>query len=399
VSTKLPEKNVLDLSHSWHDERGSDFDLELPPNIKTLTGVRGFAALWVVLFHFQSGSFSFGIERAGPWIQHGFWGVDVFFVLSGFVLSLVYESKFSRKLTSTNYLHYLGLRLARIYPLHLLTLAGAFTIYALSMTIGHRTAAAGHFGQYDAIMNLTLLHAWGTTRFLSWNDVSWSISAEWFAYLFLLVPCVRLLRNIPNPALYLIAAIPWCLLIFVYLPMRTSKLLDMTYDFGIFRIAPEFLGGYVAYRTFAAMRRSPVAGDFLSIAGLAGIIFVTYYDSWQILLLPACILFLIGLSVEGPAAAFVFGNRISVLLGEVSYAIYMCHIIVLVVFDAVIKRLPLRQAPMWVHTGVLTGAVVAVLLMSYGLYAIVERPSRKWGRAKLDSLLLSETHHPGQFAG
>jgi peptidoglycan/LPS O-acetylase OafA/YrhL len=124
-----------------------------------------------------------------------FWGVDVFFVLSGFVLSYVYEASFIQKVASAGYLHYLGVRLARIYPLHLLTMAAAFAIYALSATIGRGTVPAGHFGLYDAMMNLTLLHAWGTTKVLSWNDVSWSISAEWFAYLFLLVPCVRLLET------------------------------------------------------------------------------------------------------------------------------------------------------------------------------------------------------------
>jgi peptidoglycan/LPS O-acetylase OafA/YrhL len=272
----------------------------------------------------------------------------------------------------------------------LVTLAAAFAVYTLSVTVGHGTAAAGHFSLYEAIMNMALLHAWGTTQFLNWNDVSWSISAEWFAYLFLFVPCVRLLRNIPSRALWLIAAIPWCLLIFVYLPMRSSRLLDMTYDFGILRIAPEFLGGYVAYRLFIAMRRNLLAGDLLSFAGLAGIVFVTYYDSWQVLLLPACMLFLVGLGEEGPFASLIFGNRISTLLGEVSYSIYMCHIIVLVVFDATIKRLHLQQTPIWMQAGLITSSIIAVLVTSYCLYALVERPSRKWGRARLDRMLLAE---------
>jgi peptidoglycan/LPS O-acetylase OafA/YrhL len=136
----------------------------------------------------------------------------------------------------------------------------------------------------------------------------------------------------------------------------------------------------------------PAAGDFLSLAGLAGIVFVTYYDSLQVLLLPACMLFVIGLSFEGQAASFIFGNPISLLLGEVSYSIYMCHILVLAVLDAFIKPLPLGQASMWMHTGVLAGAVAAVLLASYALYVVVERPARKWGRAKLDYLIAADHH-------
>src|SRR5436190_14363012 len=198
--------------------------------------MRGFAALWVVLFHLQSGPFSHGISLPGEFIRHGFWGVDVFFVLSGFILSYVYEASFVGKIVPADYFHYLGLRLARIYPLHLVTFAAAFACYIWSVTIGHGTATTANFGFHEAIMNLTLLHAWGTTKSLSWNDVSWSISAEWFAYVFLLVPCVRLLRDVPRRMLYLITAAAWGLVIFVYLPLTSSTLLDMTYDFGIVRI-------------------------------------------------------------------------------------------------------------------------------------------------------------------
>jgi peptidoglycan/LPS O-acetylase OafA/YrhL len=359
-------------------------ELELPRTIRTLTGVRGFAALWVVLFHLQSGVFSWGITKPGELIRHAFWGVDILFVLSGFVLSHVYEATFIQKITTENYLRYLGLRLARIYPLHLLTFVAAFVCYVISLSIGNGTGAGAHFSLSEGIMNLTLLHAWGTTRFLSWNDVSWSISAEWFAYLFLLVPCIRLLRNLPQWMLYLITATGWCLLIFVYVPLRSSRLLDMTYDFGILRIAPEFLGGYVAYQSAKAMPRNSTLGDVVSLAGLVGLVLVCYYDSKQVLLLPSSILFVIGLSAEGRGCSFLFGNRISTILGEVSYAIYMCHVLVLIVLDGVLKRLPLPQ-PTWLTSSILVITSLAVIVAtSCTLYLLVEQPCRRWARTKLE---------------
>jgi peptidoglycan/LPS O-acetylase OafA/YrhL len=361
-------------------------ELKLPGNIKTLTGVRGFAALWVVLFHIQGSPFSH-ISLPAEFIKHGFWGVDVFFVLSGFVLSHVYERSFAEKIVPGDYFHYQGLRLARIYPLHLVTFVAAFACYILSVTIGHGTAAAANFGFHEAIMNLTLLHAWGTTKSLSWNDVSWSISAEWFAYLFLLVPCIRLLRNVPLKVLYTIAAISWCLVIFVYLPVRTSNLLDMTYDFGILRMAPEFLGGYVAYQSARAIRRNPIIGDLACLAGLVGIVFVASQDTFQALLLPVCMLFLVGLSMEGPVGSFFFGNRIAMFLGEVSYSIYMCHVLVLMVIDGVVKRLPLPQTLSWFGAGIAVGSLIAIIVTSHCLYILVERPCRKWARIRLERRL------------
>jgi len=361
--------------------------MALPRNIKTLTGIRGFAALWVVFFHLQAASYFHVTPLFKDFIQHGFWGVDVFFVLSGFVLAHVYESGFVQKVSLNNYLRYLGLRLGRIYPLHAVTTAAAFAAYLFSIRLGRGTAAGSHFGLYEGAMSMALLHAWGTTRYLSWNDVSWSISAEWFAYLFMLVPCIRLLRNISLRQLYFLAAVPWCLLIFVYMPQRTSHLLDMTYDFGILRIAPEFLGGYVAYRTASAIRQSPIASDVESIAGLAAIVFVAYRDSFQILLLPACMLFLIGLSVEGPVVSWIFGNRVSVLAGELSYSIYMCHALVLFVFDGLLKRLHPAQAAMFTGAGTVLISILTVFLSSYGLYMLIERPCRNWARKELDRLL------------
>jgi len=358
--------------------------LEFPRTIKTLTGVRGFAALWVVLFHLQSGAFSYGISRPGEFIKHGFWGVDLFFVLSGFVLTHVYETTFIQKVTFENYVRYLGMRLARIYPLHLVTFGAAFVCYAVSLTIGHRSAANADFTVYDGLMSLALLHAWGTTKSLSWNEVSWSISAEWFAYLFLLVPCVRLLRDVPQRMLYLITATVWCLVIFVYLPGTSSRTLDMTYDFGVIRIVPEFFGGYVAYQSARVIRRNPVLGDVQSLAGLAGIVLITYHDSLLALLLPACILFLVGLSVEGPVCAFLFGNRVSTLLGDASYSIYMCHVLVLVIFDGVLRRLPLPQVSLWTNWLPVPISIALIVLTSLVLYLAVERPCRRWARRKLE---------------
>ena len=93
------------------------------PELKPLTSIRGLAAIWVVFFHYN---------RTFELSQMGYLGVDLFFILSGFIISYVYMDKFSSsELVSKNIKRFLALRLARIYPLHIFhitTYGGLYTL-------------------------------------------------------------------------------------------------------------------------------------------------------------------------------------------------------------------------------------------------------------------------------
>jgi peptidoglycan/LPS O-acetylase OafA/YrhL len=148
----------------------------MPQNLKILAAVRFFAAMWVLSFHFwpSLGSSMWNI------VVKGYLGVELFFVLSGFILSHVYLSAFGERRFS--YANFLWARLARIYPVHLVMLAGMAALIAAAALAGIRT------GDKVPILSslpaeLTLTPAWGFAPEGGWNHPSWSISAEWFAYL------------------------------------------------------------------------------------------------------------------------------------------------------------------------------------------------------------------------
>src|ERR1700704_1066654 len=90
-------------------------------DIRSLTSIRGIAAWWIVLFHFREYTPLLDNASTGHVIGHGYLAVDLFFELSGFVIALNY-GRFFRNLNLAEYLRFLGRRLARIYPLHLLML-------------------------------------------------------------------------------------------------------------------------------------------------------------------------------------------------------------------------------------------------------------------------------------
>src|SRR5579872_5470162 len=85
--------------------------------IKPLTSIRGIAAMWVYFSHCQF------LEAYNPFFArltgNGFYGVDIFFILSGFILSYVHIEDFTAgAAVRSNYTRFLFLRFARIYPLH-----------------------------------------------------------------------------------------------------------------------------------------------------------------------------------------------------------------------------------------------------------------------------------------
>src|SRR4029077_5875685 len=90
--------------------------------LASLTPLRGIAALWAVLFHFCWYFPAIHPERYTGAVYKGYLAVDLFFVLSGFVITHVYREGFARRVTGRRYWDFLKARVARVYPLHLTVL-------------------------------------------------------------------------------------------------------------------------------------------------------------------------------------------------------------------------------------------------------------------------------------
>jgi peptidoglycan/LPS O-acetylase OafA/YrhL len=180
----------------------------LPPapksrEIRALTGLRGIAALYVVFFH-ANGLHAFP-AAIRPFVSHGYIAVDLFFILSGFVMAMTYGGLFENGFSFAAFRKFLLLRLARIYPLYILMTV----ITAVMIT----TVLSGTYRFDDNVLralpyNITMTHVWG----LAYSIVppSWSISTEWAAYLLF----------------------PVCVLVAMWLPRRYA-LLGVVAAFGI----------------------------------------------------------------------------------------------------------------------------------------------------------------------
>jgi peptidoglycan/LPS O-acetylase OafA/YrhL len=150
-----------------------------PEHLASLTPLRGVAALWVVVFHYCWHLPAIQPDRYTGAVYKGYLAVDLFFMLSGFVISHVYHGAFAHRVTGQRYRDFLKARVARIYPLHLTVL-----LLFVATAVGERAVAFAHGGSLGPIplvgerslgaffANLLMLQGiWA--RELSWNDPAW----------------------------------------------------------------------------------------------------------------------------------------------------------------------------------------------------------------------------------
>ena len=162
---------------------------EIKGEIKALTGLRIVAAVWVVLFHFRPmlSDISPDLrENLSPVLNCGAEGVDLFFILSGFVLAWNYLDRMGRSWSTRETLHFLWLRLARVYPVYLVTLHLAALLVILSLHVGHvPLPEVSSLTAISYVRQILLVQLWFEPFFdgTSWDGPAWSISAEWLAYL------------------------------------------------------------------------------------------------------------------------------------------------------------------------------------------------------------------------
>ncbi|MFE9201855.1 acyltransferase family protein [Micromonospora sp. NPDC007230] len=291
--------------------------------LPSLTGLRWVAALLV--FGFHAGTMRIVAEpdyqAVVSWLfTLGLSGVEFFFILSGFVLVWSYRDGEPRRA-------FLRRRLAKIYPNHLVTFVAALLVAFWF---------ADPVGLWAAMGNLALVQAWNPTpgHFYSVNTVSWSLSCELAFYLCLpfVLPYLRrsrtgLLRAVVVAAPLLILALwPGQLLV----PEE-----DRWWFTQVFPVARslEFWMGVAAAEL---MRRGRWRGPNLTVASLLFVATWVVAAQWVRAELWAALLAVAYLLVITAAAdADVHGRRTPwrsrpmVWLGEVSFAFYLVHVLVM----------------------------------------------------------------------
>jgi peptidoglycan/LPS O-acetylase OafA/YrhL len=323
----------------------------------------------IILYHFQN-QMSFG--DAAPIVRARLEGltlaVDLFFFISGFVISSVYVGRVSNLATFGSYM---GKRVARLLPLHWATFA-VFAAFGILNAMGH--LPSNHPEIYDvrcAAPNLLLLHAFGLCRSLTFNYVSWSISAEMGMYVvFPLLAFIAVRRHL---ALLVVAAV--IALLTVASEQRGLSWLEWSFDLGVLRALPTFLLGMIAFQYRGVLSRVPRAAIWLLVA--CAVFVAGCLLHWpKPLLLP--LVYCIG--ALGIAASEQRSSRTArrlAPLGQLTYSLYMLHPLVQSVLLTGIGAgvLKLRGASMNLFV---VATMVLMLPIAWLSLVLFERPARHW---------------------
>ena len=369
-----------------------------------LDGWRGICACLVALYHFPVYSNLYDLA----FIRNAYLFVDFFFVLSGFVITASY----SQRLTDGKAFSVFMLRrLGRLYPLHLFVLVlwvalEAAKWVALTQGLGQftnppftNTTSTESLG-----LNLLMLHSFGLTDYLSWNYPSWSISSELAAYLCFGL-CTWWLRQTWLVYACVILVAPWLI-------YQQEGNMYVTYDYGYLRCLMGFFSGVFIYKCYQHLKQISTKAWSLITATLLELIVVTIawgFVSW----VDKTALSILAPFVFAPMV-FVFAFQAGliskilstgplILIGALSYSIYMIHALVQELFKLVfLGVLPQLTGRSWAtpsEEGPLIGLTIPqgdvlhiamlalVIAISYITWRVIELPAKSWANRRIHQRL------------
>ncbi|OYW29424.1 MAG: acyltransferase [Caulobacter sp. 12-67-6] len=340
-------------------------------NIKPLTALRFIAAFWVVIFHYWP---NLAVGFTPALATKGYLGVEAFFILSGFILCHVYLQGFGQG--QFRYGDFLWNRLARVYPLHLATLLGIGLMAAVASLAG--IAVGNNIVSWEALpANLLLVHAWGFAPVAGWNHASWSISAEWFAYLTFPAFAFAAWKLREKPFLAVGLALAFIAALYpAFQALAGFPLTAATIKWGALRIVPCFAFGcalHALWRSGVIPSRLAAPGLLITSALVLGAVQLGAPDMIIVAALGGLILALACLAASGSSFAT---QSIFVYLGEISYSTYMiCIPWKIIAVNAATKILGIEgeQLPLLIWIAI----VAALVPLSAASYHLIEKPARE----------------------
>jgi peptidoglycan/LPS O-acetylase OafA/YrhL len=293
----------------------------MPRRFDSLDGLRGISALMIVLYHVRWSNHFTELH----FFREAYLFVDVFFILSGFVLTRTYAD---RLYTARDASDFLILRFFRIYPLHIAVLL-AFVLYELTkIPMSHFGLDAHPFrdSPFAFLSNLFLVQSFTFSDHLTWNVPSWSISSEAVAYLlFAGATIVGLIARREFVHCGIIVAIGSYVMVLRY----KGSLFAVT-DLAVLRCLGGFLIGAVVakvpHAAFARLSNAILGAIAVVLVGAATAVLSLFSGYWEILAIPVFALLILILQFDQGLPARLLKSPPCVFMGQISYSIYIWYI-------------------------------------------------------------------------
>ncbi|MFD1818848.1 Peptidoglycan/LPS O-acetylase OafA/YrhL, contains acyltransferase and SGNH-hydrolase domains [Pseudarcicella hirudinis] len=346
--------------------------------INSIQLLRGIAAIVVVIYHisvFTKNSYSQFFYH--NYFSIGFAGVDLFFVISGFIIHYTSQKYLNNP---ARFKEYLKKRFVRIYPIYWVTL-GALVVVSIVLTdflgIKLHTELPDTFSSAVRTMFLLPGH-------FAINAVSWTLSYELLFYAFFSLLIISGRFKVLGIICIIISLINgfyikhlWGVVPFTY----------FGFFFSLYNV--EFLFGYLLYFAYKKVDFSSLPGNLIVLAGSLGALIYwggqvfdcAYYPRLIIFGIPAAFVVFSCLQLE--KAGHLKVPDWCVLLGDASYVIYLIHIPALLLLNKLPSMFGFESAQVdWI--GFNTLALFLIIIISVIIHKIIEKPlttflSRKMG--------------------
>jgi peptidoglycan/LPS O-acetylase OafA/YrhL len=403
--------------------------------IRSLTGIRGVAALWVVTCHWSGDELS-GIAK--DIAQHGYAAVDLFMILSGFVLAMAYVPR------ETGYRYFVWQRSCRLYPLYAVT---TLVCLAEDWWLGFGVFAPDGGPAVPAVLSnllMTTTHLWDVDAI---DGPSWSISVEFTLNLFFPMFVLLCARLSWRWSVFVAALCGVALVLVSVLNHRLNsgvagELGTLDTRLMYLRCGPEFALGMLCWRLWqqaacsavfnpgnqvkvaprgippvssqSVARNSlvatpqivsgwsqrcrdieekslpPAALSFTRLFGgtawlgavVLAMLAMTPFKAMDLPFVVGCCLLVIGLASERSWIAAALGTPVLHWLGTISFSLYLWHAAFIPLRPILVHALPLTDpaAATMVANTINLGIVLAVSTLSYHRFEI---PVRRWLRGRV----------------
>ena len=376
--------------------------LESKPRYEILDGLRGVAALMVVIFHcFET----YSKEHADQIVNHGYLAVDFFFVLSGFVIGYAYDDRWDRMTTWG----FFKRRLTRLHPMVIAgTLVGAALFFFAGTAFPETLKTPAWKFALCLVMGLLILpcpnsldiRGWGELN--SFNGPQWTLTFEYIGNILY----AFVLRRLPKIALAVLCVVCAFFTLDLTMGWNVFGLLEkphynviggwsLTPDqiyIGFTRLLYPFLCGLLisrilpSHRTESNPSGSPIhlKGGFWwcslalivlfsipCIGGKNGVPDGIYQAVCILLIFP-----LIVLAGSGSVTTHKWSTKVCKWLGDISYPIYITHYpLMYMQMNWVFKH---RDAPVLIHVLMNLGVIFVSIILAYVLLKIYDIPVREW---------------------
>lgn len=349
-------------------ESNSD-TISTKPHFAILDGLRGVAALAIVVFHFLEWVYP---DPSRNFIAHGFLAVDFFFCLSGFVIGYAYDDRISRLGLSA----FFRIRLIRLHPLVILgsvvgLLGYLFNPFAAQPGLSGGANLLLTFVCSICLIPLPIMKERAFNLF-SLNAPAWSLFWEYVANIIYALVLYRISRRHLS-FLILLAAAALCLVSY-----RAGNLLGgwsgATFWDGGARIVYSFLAGLFIYRANWILKNGL---GFVGVAVLLILAFLMPFTQWNWLTEPIIVLLYFPALIAAGAGATLSASlkKGCVFLGKLSYPLYMTHYGAMWIFGSYLAS----RKPDTLHLSlIIVTGVILLSAFAYLVQVVYDEPIRRY---------------------